>query len=461
MPAGLTALPLPQEARREIDAAADLLASRPERWRVLYHNDGDGVGSASVAAWTFQRMGRRFQLTPLVTLERTALEGLLAKTPGPVLVLDTGMSLLEPLARHPHPVVVLDHHKPVGPIPASDRFVVANPHHWGTDGMTEMSASMLTYLFALRLDAANGDLIGWGLSGAIADRQHVGGFQGLNLKLVEEAEARGELQRKPGLALVGPSLEEALVHAIDPYFKGLSGRSGPVKAFLTDLGLSPRLPPGSLSPTEVTKLSSALVCRLMDQGTRPEFCERVIEERITLRSGADAHELSVLQNATAREGEAGVGVALALGDARATVRARELEAAWRRQLLEGLRALEAPSGVHVQGSLQWFETPAASLGGTLAGTALTYFLDPLRPIFALSPAGDRVKISSRGTLWLTGQGLDLATVCREAASRVGGEGGGHMVASGGSIPRGREADFLKVAETTIAGQITGLKGPRH
>jgi hypothetical protein len=77
-------------ALEELTSARDLLAGTPGRWRVLYHNDGDGVASATVAALALLRWGRSWQLTPLVSLEEARLDALLAKTRSPVLVLDTG-----------------------------------------------------------------------------------------------------------------------------------------------------------------------------------------------------------------------------------------------------------------------------------------------------------------------------------------------------------------------------------
>ena len=54
------------------------------------------------------------------------------------------------------------------PCPAHVAFV--NPLDWGVDGMSEMCASTLTWLFSVFLDPANWDNAVWGLSGAIHDR---------------------------------------------------------------------------------------------------------------------------------------------------------------------------------------------------------------------------------------------------------------------------------------------------
>jgi single-stranded-DNA-specific exonuclease len=458
MPDGFSQLALEARGERELSQAADLLRGSSHRWHVIYHNDGDGVASASVASHLLHRLGHPFRLTPLVGLEVQRLAHLMEEAQGPLLVLDTGSSYLSTLAHHRYPVVVLDHHIPPpsaeGPA-ASLAFV--NPHHWGVDGMVELSASMLTFLLALSMNEQNLDLGIWGLSGAIADRQHVGGFRGLNGRLVELLEARGILRRRRVLALRGSNLVEALTRSLDPYYTGLTGRPERVREWLSRLGVPVAVPPEELAEDARERLASALLGRLLQQKARPEFCENVTETRYEFPAqGQEALEISRWQNATAREGQASIGLALAWGNRSAKDQAQALERAWEEGVLSGLRALEEPGAVHRQGSIQWFETPATSLAGTIAGLAITYFLDPTRPVFSFSPSGSGVKVSARGSLWLTGQGLDLATVCRQAARKVGGEGGGHRVASGATIPKGREEDFLTEADRLVSAQLVRL-----
>jgi RecJ-like exonuclease len=59
----------------------------------------------------------------------------------------------------------------------------------------------------------------------------------------------------------------------------------------------------------------------------------------------------------------------------------------------------------------------------------------------------------RGTRELVARGLDLAAVMREAAKAVGGEGGGHHVAAGATIPPGREDEFLVIVDRMVAEQL--------
>lgn len=440
----------------EIDRARGLLFAHPRRWRVVYHYDGDGIASASAAFRALRRLGYPVQATALEGVEEGRLANLLAATRGPVLLVDTGASFLTTISAHPHPVIVLDHHQYPGvptppPLPAHVAFV--NPLDWGVDGMTEMCAATLTWLFTIVVDPLNWDNAPFGLSGAIADRQHVGGFKGLNQKLVEEAVKRSLVVPKHGLPLLGATIGEALERMIDPFVAGLSGRPAESTAFLHGIGIDPARPPASLDSAEVQKLTAALSARLVTRGVRPEFVQMLRQPRWWLPTlGVDAEELSQWQNAAGRMGDAGVGVAVALGDPGAIRRAKAAETEWRDGVRRGLLRVE---GGEIKGTraLQWFESPEVTLAGTQAGMAMNYLLDPKRPVVVFTTHGGSLKVSGRGTLWLVGQGLDLATGFREAAGAVGGEGGGHKVASGATLPEGRRDDFLTTLDGIVARQL--------
>ena len=125
MPSGPDGLVADPRFGQEFDRARALLLAHPRRWRVIYHYDADGIASASSAVRALARIGYPAQATPLAGVERERIDALLTATPGPVLVVDTGASWLDRFARHPHPVVVLDHHKYPGvpeppPLPGGD-----------------------------------------------------------------------------------------------------------------------------------------------------------------------------------------------------------------------------------------------------------------------------------------------------------------------------------------------------
>jgi single-stranded-DNA-specific exonuclease len=457
MPSGPDSFVSDPHYRREFERARALVLAHPRRWRVIYHYDADGIASASSLVRALGRLGYPVQATPLQGVVRDRMKALLAATKAPVLIVDTGASWLDEYPAHPFPVVVLDHHPyPGAPEPPDlpSHVAFVNPLDWGVDGMRELSASMLAWLFTVFLDPVNWDNAPWGLSGGIGDRMHVGGFKGLSATLVDEAVRRSVVIRRPGTALLGATVGSALASAIDPFVRGLSGDLAKSEAFLRDLSIDPATPPGALAPEEVERLVRALKSRLEAAGVLPEFVAILDQVRWFLPShGMDAEELSNLQSATGRAGTPGVGVAMALGDASSFERARRAEADWRGGILKGLRRIEL-EGVHTEPGLRWFESTESTLAGTQAGMAMNYLLPPDRPVLVLSDGTTAPgKVSGRGTLRLVGQGLDLSSALRTAADAVGGEGGGHPVASGATIPPGTWAKFRDVASRLVAAQL--------
>jgi len=381
---------------------------------------------------------------------------LLLRTGTPAIVVDTGASWLDLFASHPHPVIVLDHHQYDGaPFPPSlpPHVAFVDPLNWAVDGMTELCASTLAWLFTVFLDARNWDNASFGISGAISDRQHVGGFKGLNAQLVDEAKSRSLVAKAAGPPLFGSTVQEALARSVDPFVKGVSGHPEEAQALLKSLHIEQTRSPAEIEPEEMNRLVDALSARLSKQGVRPEFVEALHQEGLVVPSlGMRTEELANLQNATGRLGEPGVGVAIALGDTSAIARARDAEESWRKGVLAGLLRLEQ-GGVYSLKTIQWFESPDTTLAGTQAGLAMNYLLDPNKPVFAFTRARDGLKCSARGTLWLVSRGLDLALVCRTAAGQVGGEGGGHRVASGATVAEARRDEFLAAADALVAAQL--------
>jgi single-stranded-DNA-specific exonuclease len=456
MPSGPDGFVSDPNYRIEFERARALVLGHPQRWRVIYHYDADGIASASSALRAFARLGYPTQATPLAGVERERMRELARATPGPFLVADTGSSWPELYDEHPHPVVVLDHHKyPGAPRPpkVADHVAFVNPLDWGVDGMSEMCASTLTWLFTIFLDPLNWDNAPWGLSGAIGDRQHVGGFRGLNATLVEEATIRSLLVRRPGVALFGPTLGSAVTDSIDPYVRGLSGRPEAVGRFLDGLGLDAGRAPSSLSAEETRLLVEGLRNRLSANGVPPEAAQVLDQDRWFVPSlGLDAEEVSNRQSAAGRAKMPGVGVAYALGDPAAAERVRLAEESWRGGILSGLRRLE-DEGVNSMSSLQWFESPDTTLAGTQAGMAILYLLDPERPVFVFSDGRETIKVSGRTTLKMVDRGVDLAVACHDAAAVVHGEGGGHRVAAGATIPPGSRERFLEEANRVVGLQL--------
>jgi len=105
------------------------------------------------------------------------------------------------------------------------------------------------------------------------------------------------------------------------------------------------------------------------------------------------------------------------------------------------------------GHVQWFDSPAGHVSGSLAGLGIIYVLPKDMPVLALFPTSTELKVSARGTDELVAKGLDLARAMEAAAGAVGGRGGGHPVAAGATVPLVAREEFLAKADEVVGEQM--------
>src|SRR5207245_9299442 len=119
----------------------------------------------------------------------------------------------------------------------------------------------------------------------------------------------------------------------------------------------------------------------------------------------------------------------------------------------GLPAALESKGLFPKQHIQFFYCDDASLAGVVAGTGMQFFFDQTRPTLGLSVLDGVTKVSARGTRAHIAAGVDLAVALREAASEVSGNGGGHNIASGATIPKGKEDRFLARVDEIVGRQL--------
>ena len=76
-----------------------------------------------------------------------------------------------------------------------------------------------------------------------------------------------------------------------------------------------------------------------------------------------------------------------------------------------------------------------------------------KPIIAFANCDEGVKVSARATQRLVDMGLNLAKAIEIACRKVGGHGGGHKIAAGAVIPKGKEWEFLEEFNRAVENQI--------
>ncbi len=322
--------------------------------------------------------------------------------------------------------------------------------------------------------ADNRDLAALAVVGAVGDMQASSGeLHGANGEIVAEGVEAGVLETATDLALYGKQtrpLPKLLEYASDVQIPGISNDANGSLRFLDGLDLELRRDGewrcwADLTGEEQQVVASALVQRAVTSGVPPHKIDDLVGTSYVLATEAvgtelrDASEFSTLLNATARYERADVGLGVCLGNrGDALERARQLLREHRRNLSSGID-LVTEEGVTSEDHIQWFHAEdriRETIVGIVAGMALgNAGIARSKPIIAFATKDDEaVKASARGTHSLVRQGLDLSVVMGEASRAVDGDGGGHDVAAGATVPAGREMDFLERADDIVGDQLS-------
>jgi RecJ-like exonuclease len=456
------------------------------------HIDADGLTSAAVAASALERAGIPFETVFSKQLDREEIAGIAATGSDTVLFTDFGSGQLDIIAEHERAgdftPIIADHHQPAtvaadgGTDTASaDARRVHTEYHLnplleGIDGASELSGAGAAYVLARALEpdgTDSRDLAALAIVGAVGDMQGGdGGLQGANEGIVREGVEAGVVEEATDLALYGRQtrpLPKLLEYASDARIPGISNDEAGAIGFLSDLDLDLKEDGDwrrwvDLATDERRTLVSSLMQHAVSRGVPASRIEDLIGTSYTLLAEEpgtelrDVSEFSTLLNATARYERADVGLAVCLGDrADALDRARTLLRNHRRNLSEGLQWVKN-EGVTREDNVQWFDAGSRireTIVGIIAGMAIgAEGVDPSVPIVAFAEKNDEeVKVSARGNHRLTRQGLDLSVAMRECSQAVGGDGGGHDVAAGATIPRGTQSEFVARVDELIGEQM--------
>jgi single-stranded-DNA-specific exonuclease len=434
-----------ERARRAVS-----LVDGVSRVRVLCHYDPDGTTSAAILTRTLMRRGKRVHATMSHALDKAAGERLRAESNELLVVSDMGSAQLDVLESLGYPVIVLDHHRPLRD---TEKIVHINPHLFGVDGAREMCGATTTWLFSLLLDEGNWDLAGIAAAGAIGDKQDIGGFSGVNGALFAEAIERKILTPERRLALRDGPLAQTLAHSISPYFRGIGGRPVEAASFLKEAGFEPDVALRNLDPAQRRRLTSVLAVRLVEQGAAPEALDVLVEDRYWIEpQRMYAQDLEAYVNGCDRLGHEGLGLAVCLGDADALARAESLLDQYSSKVLEYLVRFES-EGLYAKKHVQFFYCEEPTIAGSVAGAGMQFYFDQSKPVVGLSVMDRQTKVSARGTRTMISRGLDLGAALRDAAARFDGNGGGHDIAAGATIPKGKEEKFLDAVDEIVGAQL--------
>ena len=189
------------------------------------------------------------------------------------------------------------------------------------------------------------------------------------------------------------------------------------------------------------------------QGVQLSSMNEVARDRYDLKDwGMDAEHLASLLNSCGRAGIGGVGISAGMGDERCLRMAAETDEASSRDLVQAMKDLD-DRGLKQMKHFQWFDSAESGFTGMLCGVSMQSIADPDKPTIGLNRSGDPVNLSSRGMWGQLERGIDLAVAMREACASVGGAGGGHKIAAGGSVPSDMVDKFLENLDEILGRQL--------
>ena len=416
---------------------------------IYSHYDADGISAAGIVAKALYREGIEFSTTIFPVLDPPQMQTIREDNEKCIIVTDLGASYIDQIDALEGDAVVLDHHT-LG-VTETKKAVYANPHLYGIDGMTSGCGATMAFLFAVTLNEKNWDLAPVAFAGMIGDKQHLKGMLGLNAYVFEEAKRRGLVRDVPGSFIPYGDLSTELFINNEPYIVGVTGDSEGVVNLLEDADIPFGSTYDSLTDEQRQVLSSVIAAKLVKQGvSRDKLDECVVTRYILPTWDTDARALSAVLDACGRNDLPSVGIAAAMGDADCLKMGRQIDSETRKKILDGIKT--AVGTLTQLENVQWFDSTESGFTGIVCGAIMSYIGDPSKPTIGFNGSEPTAMLSSRATFPLLERKVDMADAMRRACEEVGGNGGGHKIAAGGSIPREKRDEFLNAVDRIVGEQ---------
>jgi len=398
---------------------------------LVTHNDSDGLTSAAIMIQAFKRAGITYYHKVFPKLDAGIVSYLASSFPEDFLMVfcDIGSGQAEFLSALPNPIVILDHHVPVGKSPAK---VVVNPIEVGLEGSYMISGAGVSYLTARAMDPENADLSSLAVAGIIGDRQLM---VSANAQILEEAKATGVVTSRNGLKVGSGTLLEVFMRTTEPYLD-ITGKPDSIRSFLSDLKLDENKNINDLTDEEMKSLTDAILKKLVPLNS-PDAIEAAVGEIYYLKNRPveNAFDLAGILDSCNKDEDFDMAVVLCLGNSGVLEKMRENYRLTQETLVKNL-ALFLPTAVSLE-HVSYIYGRDIHSAGNISTTYIRY-VNPQKPFVCLNENDGIIRISARGTRLLIKSGLDLSIAVKQAAESVGGSGGGHNIASGGLLPPGKE-----------------------
>jgi RecJ-like exonuclease len=420
---------------------------------LVHHHDADGVSSGAIVYGALQDIGRKPRTKCIRKLDDKAIDELMNEKEIIFSDLGGGNKRVNELKD----VVIIDHHQTEG-----IEKMQANPMLFGIEGSDELSGSGAAYcVFKNSVDL--------GIVGAVGDMQSP--LHGMNRWVLDQGVQSGEVKIDNDLRFYGRycrNLLAFLTYSDDPYIPLISYHEDRAQKLLDNLGIPTKTgnsKPGTerwrvyadLSEEEKKKLISELANILINCRMVKKVDDLIGESYVFPKHEKDetyeANEFSTLLNACGRHRRSDIGLRVCLGDKTAFDEARALLSMHRKMIREGISF--AQNNIQDLGKFFFLDARNVideSIIGTVIG--MVQRATWTKPILGVSNGEDEtIKFSSRANRALVEAGLNLASVMAGACEASQGIGGGHKIAAGASIPKGKINEFLLAVGSQL-GQST-------
>ena len=414
------------EAKKAIE-----IIEKHEFARIYTHYDADGISSGAIVALALMRHGKSVHVSFLSSLNEGVEEDEL------VIFADMGSGYPDILSSLESDIVVVDHHFPAGRIEPKRNFAHINPHLAGIDGSFELSASGTAYVLAEEI-GNNRDLSSTALVGIIGDKQKITGG---NLEVIRRGVDSGCIEERDGIRLISGKIRDVLRLSLEPYLDFYS-KEDELDDFLDRFGIDGDREVDELTRDEERKLANAIAIRILKMNSYPGVFEDISGRKFYLRDELikNAVMLSEVINATGRKASQSVGFGICMRDEGYLDRGYEL---WRKFTEEVHQEIEKRRDQVAEGEcVRYLIMENGTSTGPIASVFSRYLFSD-KPFVALNIKRDgRVKVSARCNRGLADK-IDLSEVMRRSAEKVGGRGGGHVVAAGANINAESVDEFLR------------------
>lgn len=393
---------------------------RQEYIELLAHHDADGIAAGSILCHAMLRAGIRFRMRVCQEVAPSDLTGDDAH-----LLCDLGAGM----ADLPHDTIVVDHH-----LPLFEGMFHANPRLAGVDGDRELSAAGMAYMVARKL-GDNRDLAGLVIPGIIGDGQQI---TGKNLDIFNDGVANGIIVPDRGITLPGRDMAERWYMATSPYLGGISGGEDLIADIIEDAQDKARGENRSRLDIMLSRIlieaapDTTLAGLLGVYGDTYHLQREVIE---------DAHALTAVIDACGKAGYGDIGATICLRSS------HYLEQAWEIARQHRVKVVDAVKNAHPdEGSVSVYEVQDVALPSDVADILARDRISS-RPVLVYARAGSSCRISVRCP---AGIHADIGPIVREIAAACGGNGGGHTLRAGATIPSGKIGVFSRSWQEAFA-----------